>query len=208
MYRIKVYYVTCFGQIQEKMFKGGAWMIEGSHIPLVLTRFQSSWKNMILILFVGLTRYCLSIFYFGAIFSLFHICQSTDNWRSCNVRLLRMGMNSLLTDSLSPYSRPRIIVVNLIMLVRWWALMKLWCAHSKFSNLLREKTNLWGQTKCEMVKPFRFQQLWGQLLWFNVWLTVLVPLSMVLHVFLYFFSILHIVDVIDAWFICRVQCDS
>jgi serine/threonine-protein phosphatase PP1 catalytic subunit len=35
-----------------------------------------------------------------------------------NIRLLRMGMNSLLTDSLSPYSRLPTIVVNLIMLVQ------------------------------------------------------------------------------------------
>lgn len=85
----------------------------------------------------------------------------------CDVRLSRMGMNFLLTDSSSPYSRPPIIVVNLIMLVPWWVLMKLWCVRSKFWNLLREKTNLWGQTKCEIVKPFSFQQLWGQLIWFQ-----------------------------------------
>lgn len=61
MCQTKDFCATCFGQIPIETLKDGERMIEVCHIPLEQTRWLSSSRNMILILYAGHTRF-ISLF--------------------------------------------------------------------------------------------------------------------------------------------------
>ena len=94
---------------------------------------------------------------FCSLISLLYVLR----YKSCWLRLRRMDMNYLPRDNLSQYFRPLTTVVNLIMSVHWWVLMKNWCALSRFlSQLTKMVIKSWCQQERNCIMDFVLGFLW------------------------------------------------